>query len=43
MLKDIRKLGLMWTLSEDIAKPILVYLMANAHYKTQIYRPSDNT
>ena len=25
-----------------IAKPILVCLMANAHYKTQTYRPTDN-
>ena len=24
------------------AKPILVCLMANAHYKTQTYRPTDN-
>ena len=29
-------------LNPDRAKPILVCLMANAHYKTQTYRPTDN-
>jgi len=27
---------------QEIAKPILVCLMANAHYKIQTYRPTDN-